>query len=142
MRYEETALIDAPIDLIWRLTIRIDDWPTFLPTVRRVQRLDAGELRVGSSARLEQPGQSSAVWTVTRLDPMREFTWETKRPGLRLTGRHLLEPAGTGTRMTLVLQGAGPLAGVASVLLGGMMRTSLRRESAGFAERAAAVHES
>lgn len=74
MRYEETTLIDAPIELIWRLTTQVDDWPTFLPTMRHVHRLDPGELRVGSTARVKQPGQSSAVWTVTRLEPEREFT--------------------------------------------------------------------
>jgi uncharacterized protein YndB with AHSA1/START domain len=139
VRYEETTLIDAPVELIWRLTTQVDDWPTFLPTVQRLERLDAGELRVGSTARIKQPGQSSAVWTVTRLEPAREFTWETSRMGLRLTGRHLLETAGAGTRMTLVLETAGRAAGVASALFGGLMRSSLRRESAGFARQAAAV---
>ncbi|GAA4608205.1 uncharacterized protein YndB with AHSA1/START domain [Actinoplanes octamycinicus] len=136
MRYEVSTVIDAPVELIWRLTADIEDWPAFLPTMQRVTRLDAGELRVGSTARVKQPGQFGAVWTVTRLDPAREFTWETRRPGLRLTGRHLLEPAGAGTRMTLVLDVTGRAAGVASALLGGMMRASLRRESEGFARRA------
>jgi uncharacterized membrane protein len=139
MRYAEDTLIDAPVELIWRLTTRIEDWPTFLPTIRRLERLDAGELRIGSTARVKQPGQSSAVWTVTHLEPAREFTWETSRPGLRLIGRHLLEPAGAGTRMTLVLQTTGRAAGVASTLFGGLMRSSLRQEAAGFARRAAAV---
>jgi carbon monoxide dehydrogenase subunit G len=139
MRYEETTLVDAPVPLIWRLTTQVGDWPTFLPTVQRLERLDAGELRVGSTARIKQPGQLSAVWTVTCLEPMREFTWETSRMGLRLTGRHLLEAAGQGTRMTLVLETAGRAAGVASTLLGGMMRSSLRREAAGFARQASVV---
>jgi carbon monoxide dehydrogenase subunit G len=139
MRYEETTLVDAPVELIWRLTTQVDDWPTFLPTVQRLKRLDAGELRVGSAARIKQPGQVSAVWTVTRLEPPREFAWETSRMGLRMTGRHLLERAGAGTRMTLVLEVTGRAAGVVSTLFGGMMRSSLRRESAGFARRAAAV---
>ena len=139
MRYEETTLVDAPIDLIWRLTTRIEDWPAFLPTMRHVKRLDTGDLRVGSTARVRQPGQTSAVWTVTHLDPRREFTWETSRPGLRITGRHLLEPAGTGTRMTLALETAGATAGIVSVLLGGLLRSSLRREAAGFARQAPAV---
>ncbi|BCY10756.1 SRPBCC family protein [Actinoplanes sp. L3-i22] len=139
MRYEETVLIDAPVAVVWGLTTRIADWPAFLPTVRRLTRLDSGELRVGSAARLDQPGQTPAIWTVTRLEPMREFTWATRRTGLRLTGRHLLEPAGAGTRMTLVLETAGPLAGVTSVLFGALLRASLRRESEGFARRATAV---
>lgn len=139
MRYEETILIDAPVELIWSLTVRIDDWPTFLPTVQRLDRLDTGELRVGSAARLKQPGQSNAVWNVTHLEPMREFTWETNRIGLCLIGRHLLEPAGAGTRMTLVLETTGRAAGVASALFGGRMRSSIRQEAMGFASRAAAV---
>jgi hypothetical protein len=92
-----------------------------------------------SPARVKQPGQAGAVWTVTHLEPTREFTWETTRTGLRLTGRHLLEAAGAGTRMTLVLEATGPVAGLASALFGRMMRSSLRRESAGFADRAAAL---
>ena len=132
-------MIDAPVELIWRLTTEVDDWPTFLPTVQRLQRLDVGELRVGSTARLKQPGQLTAVWTVTRLEPEREFTWETRRAGLRMAGRHLLEPAGAGTRMTLVLEIDGPAAGVLAALFGRMMRSSLRQEAAGFARKATAT---
>ncbi|MFF5233315.1 SRPBCC family protein [Dactylosporangium sp. NPDC000521] len=138
MRYEEFTQIDAPVDLMWRLTTEVEEWPKFLPTVQRLERLDSGELRVGSTARIKQPAQSSAVWTVTRLEPGREFTWETSRKGLRMTGRHLLEPAGSGTRMGLVIETDGPLAGVMA-LLGGLMRSSLRQEAAGFARQAAAV---
>jgi carbon monoxide dehydrogenase subunit G len=136
MRYEETTLIDAPVETIWRLTTDIDGWAAFMPTVQRLDRLDDGPLRVGSTARVKQPGQSAAVWTVSRLDPMREFTWETRRPGLRMTGRHLLEPSGTGTRNTLVLETAGPAAGLFAALFGGLMRKSIHREAAAFARQA------
>jgi hypothetical protein len=139
MHYEETTLIDAPVDLIWRLTTEVGDWPAFMPTVQRLERLDAGPLRVGSTARIKQPGQSAAVWTVTRLEPMREFTWETRRMGIRMTGRHLLEPAGSGTRNTLVLETAGRGSGVFSALFGGLMRSSIHREAAAFARQATAV---
>jgi carbon monoxide dehydrogenase subunit G len=138
MRYEETTLIDAPVELIWRLTTDIDGWPAFMPTVQRLDRLDNGPLRVGSTARLKQPGQSAAVWTVTHLDPMREFTWETHRPGIRLTGRHLLEPSGAGTRNTLVLETAGPAAGLFSAFFGTLMRRSIHQEAAAFARQATA----
>jgi carbon monoxide dehydrogenase subunit G len=138
MRYEETTLIDAPVESIWRLTTEVTDWPAFIPTVQRLDRLDGGPLRPGSTARVKQPGQPAAVWTVTRLEPLREFTWETRRPGLRMTGRHLLEPAGSGTRNTLVLETAGPAAGVLSALFGRLMRKSIRAEAAAFARRATA----
>jgi uncharacterized membrane protein len=136
MRYEETTLIDAPVDRIWRLTTDITDWPSFMPTVQRLERLDDGPLRVGSTARLKQPGQTAAVWTVTRLEPMREFTWESKRPGITLTGRHLLAAEGDGTRNTLVLETSGPVAAVFTALFGGLMRKSIRQEGAAFARQA------
>jgi carbon monoxide dehydrogenase subunit G len=136
MRYEESTLIDAPVELIWRLTTDIAGWPAFMPTVQRLERLDDGPVRVGSTARLKQPGQTASVWTVTRLEPMREFTWETHRAGIRLTGRHLLEPVGDGTRNTLVLETAGPVAGLFRAVFGGLMRKSIRMEAAAFARRA------
>jgi uncharacterized membrane protein len=139
MYYEEATLIDAPVDLIWRLTTEVGDWPAFMPTVQRLERLDAGPLRVGSTARIKQPGQSAAVWTVTRLEPMRESTWETRRMGIRMTGRHLLEPAGSGTRNTLVLETGGPGSGVFSALFGGLMRSSIHQEAAAFARQATTV---
>ncbi len=139
MHYEETTLIDAPVDLIWRLTTEIGDWPAFMPTVQRLERLDAGPLRVGSTARLKQPGQTATVWTVTRLEPQRDFSWEARRPSIRMTGRHLLEPTGEGTRNTLVLDLEGRGAGWFAALFGGLMRSSIHRESAAFARQAAAL---
>lgn len=116
MHCEHTTLIPAPVASVWRLTTDITAWPTFMPTVQRVERLDSGPLRVGSSARIKQPAQTPAVWTVTRLEPMREFTWQTRRMGLRMTGRHLLEPVTGGTRNTLIIDGQdGELNTVAAV---------------------------
>jgi hypothetical protein len=136
MHREHSTVIDAPLSLVWRLTTEVTEWPTFMPTVQRVERLDAGPLRVGSSARIKQPAQSAAVWTVTRLTPSREFTWQTRRFGLLMTGRHLLEPAGEGTRNTLVIDVTGRGAGLFAALFGGLIARVLREENAAF-ERAA-----
>ena len=80
MRWTDVLLIRAPADVVWRLTTQLADWPSFLPTVQRLERLDEGPLRVGSSARIKQPGQPAATWIVTRLDPGREFIWQAIRP--------------------------------------------------------------
>ena len=52
MLWEHTAVIDAPIEQVWRLTTEVTEWPTFMPTVQRARRLDEGPFQVGSSARL------------------------------------------------------------------------------------------
>jgi hypothetical protein len=55
---------------------------------------------------------------------------------MAMTGSHLVEPEGAGTRSTLTLAMSGPLAPVLGPLLGAVMRRVLRTENACFAERA------
>jgi uncharacterized protein YndB with AHSA1/START domain len=136
MYREHSTVISAPPSLVWRLTTEVEQWPSFMPTVQRVTLLDPGPLRVGSSARVKQPGQSAAVWTVTRLSPTSEFTWETKRMGLRMIGRHLLTPVGEGTRNTLSIEVTGRGAGLFAVFFGGLIARVIRQENAAF-QRAA-----
>jgi uncharacterized membrane protein len=136
MMWEHSAVIDAPADLVWRLTVDVANWPSFVPTVRQARRLDPDPLRVGSATRLKQPGQPSAVWTVTRLDPPREFTWETRRPGLRMAGSHRVEALPSGCRNTLTIEVSGPLSGLFGVLFGGVIRKAIQAENEGFAKKA------
>jgi len=136
VRWTDVLLIRAPADAVWRLTTQVADWPSFLPTVQRLERLDDGPLRVGSSARVKQPGQPAATWIVTRLEPGREFTWQAIRPGLTLIASHLLEDAAGGCRNTLTLEATGPAARPFGWAFGPMVRRSLRSENAGFKSRA------
>jgi uncharacterized membrane protein len=142
MNWSDTVTIDAPTALVWQLTTALADWPDLTPTMRSVDRLDDGPLRVGSRARVRQPGQRPAVWTVTRVEPEHEFRWQTVRPGLVLTGTHRLTAEGQGCRNTLVLEATGALAAPLGLLLGRLFRRALRTENAGFkaaAERRAAT---
>jgi hypothetical protein len=67
---------------------------------------------------------------------MREFTWQTRRMGLRMTGRHLLEPVTGGTRNTLIIDVTGRGAGLFAALLGGAIRRTIRTENAAFQQAA------
>jgi len=136
MRWESSVLIDAPASLVWQLTIDVANWPSFTPTVRRVERLDDGPMRVGSTARIKQPGQTSAVWTVTRVVPEREFTWQTRRMGLTMVGSHALTTVGSQCRNTLSIDVAGPGSRLFGLMFGGLLGTSLQTENAGFKARA------
>jgi ribosome-associated toxin RatA of RatAB toxin-antitoxin module len=139
MHREHSTVINAPASVVWRLTTDVAKWPTFMPTVQQVTLLQPGELRIGGSARVKQPGQSAAVWTVTRLEPMSEFTWETRRMGLRMIGRHLLAPAGDGTRNTLSIEVTGRGAGLFAALFGGMIARVIARENAAFQQAASKI---
>lgn len=136
MRWENTVTIEAPAELVWKLTLDIAGWPSITPTVTRVVRLDGGPMRVGSRARIKQPRQPEAVWTVTRLDDGREFTWQTKRMGLTMTGSHLLQPVGDHCRNTLTLDVQGRGSGLFGRLFGRRLLSAIETENAGFRAKA------
>jgi uncharacterized membrane protein len=136
MEWTHTQTIDAPVDVVWQLSTDVTDWPSYMPTVRSVERLDEGPLRFGSRARIKQPGQRTAVWEVMSIEPGREFSWRSKRRGMSLTGIHRVVPDGRGSRNTLTIQMTGPLAPVMGLLLGPLMRRVLRTENACFRARA------
>jgi len=136
MRWTDSLQIRAPADVVWRLTVDVAEWPSFLPTVQRVERLDDGPLRVGSTARLKQPRQTAAVWTVTVLEPGRLFTWQATRTGLTLVASHMLDEIDAGCRNTLTLDATGPAARPFGWLFGRLVQRSLRAENAGFRTKA------
>jgi len=139
MYREHSTVISAPPPVVWRLTTDVERWPSFMPTVQAVTLLEPGPLRVGSSARVKQPGQSAAVWTVSTISPETEFTWETRRMGLRMIGRHLLAPDGDGTRNTLSIEVTGRGAGIFAAFFGGMIAKVLQRENDAFQRAAGQV---
>jgi hypothetical protein len=46
---------------------------------------------------------------VTELVPERGFTWTSRGPGLKVTGRHQIEPHGGSCRVTLSIEYEGLL---------------------------------
>jgi uncharacterized membrane protein len=110
MRISHQIPIDAPADTVWAVTMDIERWPDWTPTVRAATRLDDGPLKVGSVARLSQPMQPVAEWVVTEMVPGRLFSWQTRRPGLDMIATHRLQPQGSATENTLQVDCKGALA--------------------------------
>lgn len=136
MRWEDTVTIDAPAEVVWDLTLDVTSWPRITPTMTSVERLDAGPIHVGSSARVKQPRQTAAVWTVTRLEQGHEFTWQTRRMGLTMTGSHVVEPVGDHCRNTLSIDVEGPGSVLFGWLLGRTVASAIATENASFRAKA------
>ncbi len=77
----------------------------------------------------------SAVWTVTRLDAGRSFTWRSGTPGLHVIGYHAVKPAGKGSEVTLVVLFEGIFAGIAGRLFRKLNETYLDMETSGLKRR-------
>lgn len=127
--------IDASPEVVWEVTRDVERWPEWTPTVTSATLLEPGEFRLGASAKIKQPGQAEARWVVTSFESGRRFTWETRRPGLRMIASHELSPAGAGTQNVLVMEAKGVLAFLLRPILRRAIREALSQENFGLKKR-------
>lgn len=137
--YRESVAVAAPAETLWRVLVDVEAWPTITESMTAVERLDDGPMRVGSSARVRQPGLPPMIWRVTELDEGRSFTWQASTPGVVTTAFHRITPTDDGCRLTLQIQHTGPLAAVARLVTGRRTRRFLALEAAGLRDRAQAL---
>jgi uncharacterized membrane protein len=131
MRIEHSIEIEAPVEAVWPATLDVEAWPSTTPTMSWIRRLDTGPMRVGSQARVKQPGQRAKVWTVTELVPERRFAWRSRAFGTDMTGGHTLQSHGSRTTNTLAIDLTGRAAGLVGRLIGGQIRKALVKENTG-----------
>jgi uncharacterized protein YndB with AHSA1/START domain len=129
----ESVVIDiaAPPERVWQAVADVEDWPRWTASMSNIKRLDDGPLRVGSRARIKQPGYPVLVWEVTELDEGTSFTWVTRTPGLDAIAAHLVSATADGTRLTLSVTWTGVFGGLAGALAGKRTRKSLTLDANG-----------
>jgi uncharacterized membrane protein len=129
MRHEVTTTIDAPADLVWRTVKDVEKWPEWTPTMTEIQ-LRGDSLRAGSVASVRQPKQPARTWTVTALNEGRSFTWASAGRGLRMSADHVVTEENGSTTVRLTFDLAGPMAPLASLLAGKLIRQAVDTEAA------------
>ena len=130
-RYEKTLDIAAPTETVFAVLQDVERWPTWTATMLNVKRTDSGALKVGSRARVQQPKLKAALWTVSTLEPGRNFTWGTRSLGLRMDAAHLVEPTDRGCRVTLSFEVSGWLRGLVTRLYGPLIEEYVGIEAEG-----------
>lgn len=136
---EHAIRIDAPAERVWNLTVELERWPDFIPTMTRVERLDDGPVSVGSAARVTQPRQRPRTWTVTAIDPPHQFAWEARFGPATMTASHRLVADGRACVNTLSIEASGRGARALMLVLGPLLRRALAAENAGFKAAAEAA---
>lgn len=132
MRYEVSIDINAPAAHVYEVMADVEHWNNWTASIKDITRLDSGEFRAGSRARVRQPKAPPAVWTVDVIEPGHGFRWSSKSPGMTSVGDHWVVPTGEGTsRATLGFEQTGPGAGVAALLFGRLARRYVDMELAG-----------
>lgn len=125
---------------LWALTLDVESWPTFTPTMDSVV-LEDGPVAVGSRARIRQPNLPALTWTVLDLQDERLFTWSTTTMGITLVASHALAAQGDTTVQTLTVDLSGRGEPIVGRLVRGRLQRAIEQENDGFA-RAAEHHGS
>jgi len=131
MRYETSTTTSAEPARLWAVLSDVETWPEWIEVYEEVRRTGSGELMLGDTVHVKQKGLTAGDWTVTELEEGRVFAWESRQPGVRIIGRHLVdsEPTG-GSRLTLQLEMSGWASGLVGVLLGRKSRAYVDLECA------------
>lgn len=131
-----TVDIDAPPQRVFDVTIDVERWAEWTPSIDRID-LDGQRLAIGATAEVRQPGVSAADWHVTDVVPSERFVWETRAPGVRMLGVHIVEPLDEGrrTRATLRVEMTGLLSPIFAPFLKSMSQRFLRWEARGLKYR-------
>jgi hypothetical protein len=118
-RWETTSSLDAAVTpaAVWeKAYLDADAWPRWNAELKRA-RLD-GRLAAGAEARIVFRTGLRLRFRVVEFEDGRLFTDEARLPGARMGHRHLVEPAGTGARLTNTIYIDGSLAGLWRRVLG------------------------
>jgi hypothetical protein len=119
-RLTRSIRIEAPVADVWAAIVDVEAWPAWARQFRRLERLDASPLAVGSRVRVTPKGMPGAVWQVTEYQEGRSFTWASSlSPGVRVTGGHAVAADGNGATAEFWLEASG--------LLGKLLTPVLRR---------------
>jgi hypothetical protein len=118
-RWETTSAHEAPVSpaAVWSGAYAdADAWPRWNAELKRAT-LD-GPLREGAEARIVFRTGLRLRFRVVEFADGRLFTDEARLPGACMGHRHLVEPAGEGSRLTNTIYIEGPLAGLWRRILG------------------------
>jgi uncharacterized membrane protein len=142
VRYEVSAEIDAPPELVWSVLTDVARMPEWNSSMTLVERLDQGPFAVGSSVRIKQPRLPTAVWRVVELTPQRSFSWKTTASGVTTDAGHVLATAlSGGTDVTLTLGLNGLLAPLVGLLTSALARRYVDMELEGLKARSEGTYD-
>ena len=116
MRFESSIDINAPAEKVWALVDKLEEWPQWMPSIKKIERLSEGPLTVGSqlSVTAEVSGLTvTLLMAITEFVPERSVVLEGKALGTKLTRFYNLEPVNGKTKVTIGGDVSGALAWLA-----------------------------
>jgi carbon monoxide dehydrogenase subunit G len=104
MRFESSIEINASAEKVWALIDKLEEWPQWMPSIKKIERVSKGPLAVGSQLSVKAKVSGLPVtllMTIIELVPERNVVLEGKALGTKLTRFYALESANGKTKVTI-----------------------------------------
>jgi uncharacterized membrane protein len=113
MRFESSIDINAPAEKVWALIDKHEEWPQWMPSIKRIERLSKGPLAAGSQLSVTAKVSGFTVtllMRITKFVPERNVVLEGKVLGTKLTRFYTLASVNGKTNVTIGGEVSGALA--------------------------------
>ena len=116
MRFKSSIDINAPAEKVWTLIDKLEEWPQWMPSIKKIERVSKGPLTIGSQLSVTAKVSGLMVtllMTITEFVPERNVVMQGKTLGTNLTRFYNLEPVNGKTKVTIGGDVSGALAWLA-----------------------------
>jgi carbon monoxide dehydrogenase subunit G len=116
MRFESSIEINAPVKKVWGMIDKLEEWPQWMPSIKKIERVSKEPLTVGSQLLVTAKVSGLTVellMTITEFVPERTVVMQGKALGTNLTRFYNLEPVNNKTKVTIGGDVSGALAWLA-----------------------------
>jgi uncharacterized membrane protein len=113
MRFESSIEINAPATKVWALVDKLEEWPQWMPSIKKIERTSKKPLTVDSKLFITAKVSRLTVrllMTITKFVPEQSVVLEGKALGTRLIRFYTLEPLNGKTKITIGGDVSGALA--------------------------------
>jgi carbon monoxide dehydrogenase subunit G len=116
MKFQSSIDIEAPPEKVWTLIDKLEQWPQWMPSIKKIERVSKGPLTTGSQLSVTAKVSGITIrllMTIIEFVPERTVVMKGKALGTRLTRFYNLEPLNNKTRATVGGEVSGFLAWLA-----------------------------
>ncbi len=116
MRFSSSVEINAPVEEVWSLIDKLEEWPQWMQSIKKIERVSEGPLAVGSQLSVTSKVNRLTVnllMTISEFVPERSVVMQGKALGTNLTRFYFLEPVNGKTKVTIGGEVSGLLAWMA-----------------------------
>jgi carbon monoxide dehydrogenase subunit G len=112
VKFSSSVEIDAPPDRVFALVDNLEDWPQWIPSIKKIEKVTEGPLREGSQIRVTARSGITVklLMTITEFVPGQRGVMQGKVLGTKMIRYYTFESVGQRTRLTAGGEVSGLLA--------------------------------